>query len=106
MSLEAVIRRKIERIDQTIDGWANNPTKEQQIYELSQDRYMLEGLLDEAKEPTMETELRVHLTLSVDAKDDVDTLKSRIKALLESSSQMYVMEIDTEEEAKIYGHDE
>jgi hypothetical protein len=53
----------------------------------------------------MEQEVRVQMTLSVNATIDKPTLESRIRALIDLNGEMALMEIKIQEEAEIYGND-
>lgn len=50
----------------------------------------------------MEQEVRVQLTLSVDAKDSKELVRDRLKSLIEFSGDMTITGIELQEESEIY----
>jgi|AntDeeMinimDraft_6_1070357.scaffolds.fasta_scaffold07582_4 type IV secretory pathway protease TraF len=105
MSVEAeIIKRRIEHNRKRLAALSGNVLREQEAGYIEEEIMLLQSILKEAKEPVMETQVDVELTLSVDSKIELEDIKGRILAFLGQSDGITPMSITLKEEAEIYGN--
>lgn len=104
MSLEATVKRRIEMNRKRMAALSGNVLREQELGFIEEETMLLERLLDVSKEPVVEQQVNVRLTLSVDVSISKQNIKERILSYLGQSDGITTMSIEIEEEAEIYNN--